>query len=299
MDIDISSAVSRFFNYITVERGLSPNTVEAYKGDLTKYISYLKEKDIHTMEEINVNILREYISESMKLPMSISSIKRYISSIRHFHKFMVQEGLTGSNPTVYLETPKGWHRLPKTLSFREVETLLKQPAEDSLMGLRNGAMIELLYATGLRVSELVNLKPANINLEIGFITTVGKGGKERVVPMGEYATEKVKHYIERTRPALLKGRSSQYVFVSTWGRGLTRQSFWMIIKKYARMAGIQRDISPHTLRHSFATHLLERGADLRSVQMMLGHADISTTQIYTHINRERLKKIHAECHPRP
>lgn len=299
MEKDLHFALSRFLNYITVEKGLSPNTIESYKNDLTRYISYIEERDAHSTEDVTISLIREYLSGLIKLSMSTSSIKRHISSIRHFHKFMVQEGLTDSNPATYIETPKGWQRLPKTLSFTEVEALLKQPGEDIRMGLRDGAMIELLYATGLRVSELVNLKYVNLNLEVGFITTVGKGGKERVVPMGEYALEKVNIYIERARPVLLKGRSSPFVFVSTWGRGLTRQSFWNIIKKYARQAGIQKDISPHTLRHSFATHLLERGADLRSVQMMLGHSDISTTQIYTHINRERLKRIHAECHPRP
>ncbi len=299
MDRDLSDALSRFLNYITVEKGHSQNTIESYKRDLTRYISYLTDRDINSPDKITIHLLREYLSELMKQSLSVSSIKRYIAAIRHFHKFMVREGLTDSDPTEYLETPRGWHRLPKTLSFTEVESLLKQPRENTPMGLRDGAMIELLYATGLRVSELIKLKPSNINLEVGFITAVGKGGKERVVPMGEYALEKVKQYIERARSTLLKGRSTPYVFVSTWGRGLTRQAFWKIIKKYTRLAGIQRDISPHTLRHSFATHLLERGADLRSVQMMLGHSDISTTQIYTHINRERLKKIHAECHPRP
>ena len=298
MDTDIRSSLSKFLNYITVEKGLSHNTIEAYEEDISKYISYLEKADIYSPDRITINILREYMSGLIH-SLSISSIKRYISAIKHFHKFMVRERITDSDPTEHLETPRGWHRLPKTLSFTEVESLIKQPKEESPTGSRDGAMIELLYATGLRVSELIKLKPCNINLEVGFITTVGKGGKERVIPMGEYAMEKVKQYIGRVRPAILKGRSSPFVFVSAWGRGLTRQAFWKIIKKYARLAGIQKDISPHTLRHSFATHLLERGADLRSVQMMLGHSDISTTQIYTHINRERLKKIHAECHPRP
>lgn len=297
MDRDLNRAASEFFNYLAVEKGRSSNTIEAYKRDLTRYISYLKDKDIAAPDEITVQLLREYMMGLMG--MSIASVKRNISSIRHFHKFILREGIAASDPTLHLETPRGWKRLPRTLSFTEVEELLKQPADDSPRGLRDGAMIELLYATGLRVSELIGLRPGNINLEVGFIVAMGKGGKERVIPMGEYALEKVKRYIERGRPALLKGRSSPYVFVSAWGRGLTRQSFWKIIKKYARRAGIRKAISPHTLRHSFATHLLERGADLRSVQMMLGHSDISTTQIYTHINRERLKKIHAECHPRP
>lgn len=299
MSDNLNAIVSQFLNYITIEKGLSPNTVESYRGDITKYVSFLEQRGIDNVEGITINLLREYLADLLRSHISVSSVKRYGASIRHFHKFMMSEGLSNSNPTIYLETPRGWHRLPKVLSLTEVDALLKQPDEGSPNGLRDSAMIELLYATGLRVSELVSLKHGNINLEVGFITTVGKGGKERIVPMGEYALEKVKRYIEVTRHVLLKGRQSPSLFVTALGRGMTRQGFWKIIKKYARSAGIQHDVSPHTLRHSFATHLLEGGADLRSVQMMLGHSDISTTQIYTHINRERLKRIHSECHPRP
>ena len=300
MEKDFKTLLSVFFNYLTVEKGLAQNTLESYKNDLTKYISFLEEREITSPDNVTAGLLREFIMNLMtSKSLAIASIQRHLSSIRQFHKFMVREGITETDPMLNIETPKGWRRLPKTISMSEVESLLKQPGENSNLGIRDGAMIELMYATGLRVSELVNLKYNNINLEIGFISTSGKGGKERVVPMGEYALERIKQYIERSRPAILKGRSSPHVFISSWGRGLTRQSFWMIIKKYARTAGIKQDISPHSLRHSFATHLLERGADLRSVQIMLGHSDISTTQIYTHITRERLKKIHAECHPRP
>lgn len=303
MEKDFKTLLSVFFNYLTVEKGLSQNTLESYKNDLTKYISFLEEREITSPDNVTAGLMREFIMNLMNSKsLAIASIQRHLSSIRQFHKFMVREGITETDPMLNIETPKGWRRLPKTISMSEVESLLKQPGEKSNLGIRDGAMIELMYATGLRVSELVNLKYNNINLEIGFISTSGKGGKERVVPMGEYALERIKQYIERSRPAILKGRSSPHVFISSLGkggRGLTRQSFWMIIKKYARMAGIKQDISPHSLRHSFATHLLERGADLRSVQIMLGHSDISTTQIYTHITRERLKKIHAECHPRP
>lgn len=300
MKKDFKTLLSVFFNYLTVEKGLSQNTLESYKNDLTNYLSFLEEREITSPESVTAGLMREFIMNLMNSKsLAIASIQRHLSSVRQFHKFMVQEGITETDPMLNIETPKGWRRLPKTISMSEVESLLKQPGEKSNLSIRDGAMIELMYATGLRVSELVNLKYNNINLEIGFISTSGKGGKERVVPMGEYALERIKQYIERSRPAILKGRSSPHVFISSWGRGLTRQSFWMIIKKYARTAGIKQDISPHSLRHSFATHLLERGADLRSVQIMLGHSDISTTQIYTHITRERLKKIHAECHPRP
>lgn len=289
-----------FFNYLTVEKGLSQNTLCSYKNDLTSYVSYLESREITSLENITTTHLREFIMSLMSSKsLSVSSIRRYMSSLRQFHKFLVQERITESNPTLHIETPKGWQRLPKTISMSEVESLLKQPGDNRPVSMRNSAMIEVMYATGLRVSELVNLKHNNINFEIGFITTAGKGGKERVVPMGEYALERLQQYVTMARPVILNGRSSSHVFVSSWGKGLTRQRFWMIIKKYAKMAGITQDISPHSLRHSFATHLLERGADLRSVQMMLGHSDISTTQIYTHITRERLKKIHAESHPRP
>ena len=303
MEKDLNTLLSEFLNYLTVEKGLAQNTTDSYKTDLTVYITFLVNANITTPDNVTASHLREFIMSLMSgKALSIASIQRYMSSLRQFHKFLVKDGISKSNPTLNIETPKGWHRLPKTISLSEVESLLKQPGDNNHLSIRNGAMIELMYATGLRVSELVNLKLSNINFEIGFITTAGKGGKERVVPMGEYALDRLKQYMEMSRQAILKKHSSSYVFVSSMGRGgrgLTRQSFWMIIKKYARMAGIKQDISPHSLRHSFATHLLERGADLRSVQMMLGHSDISTTQIYTHITRERLKKVHAECHPRP
>ena len=299
MSDNLRELLTRFLNYITIEKSLASNTIESYRNDLARYLSYLDEKGIDKTDKITLNLLRDFLADLLRTQMSVSSVKRYISSIRHFHKFLLLEGLTDSNPTTYLETPRGWHRLPKTLSIADVDALLKQPDENTNEGMRNSAMIELLYATGLRVSELISMKPGNINLEVGFIITVGKGGKERIVPAGEYALEKIKRYIKTARNQILKERHSPHLFVTARGKGMTRQGFWKIIKKYARKACIEKDISPHTLRHSFATHLLERGADLRSVQMMLGHSDISTTQIYTHINRERLKKIHTECHPRP
>src|SRR3989304_6135831 len=299
MSNDLNTLLNRFLSYIRIEKGLSANTIESYRNDLTRYLAYLEDNSVNKTNNITLNILREFLAQLLRNQMSVSSVKLFISSIRHFHKFLLIEGLSDTNPTTYLETPRGWLRLPKTLSLSEVDALLKQPDENIKEGIRDSAMIELLYATGLRVSELISMKPGNINLEVGFIITVGKGGKERIVPAGEYAIEKIKRYIKTARNQILKERQSPHLFVTARGKGMTRQGFWKIIKKYARKACIEKDISPHTLRHSFATHLLERGADLRSVQMMLGHSDISTTQIYTHINRERLKKIHTECHPRP
>ena len=296
---DLNTHLSRFLSYIRIEKGLSDNTIASYRNDLTRYLAYIEENSILDSNSITLNILREFLAQLLRNQMSVSSVKRCISSIRHFHKFLLMEGLTDTNPTTYIESPRGWRRLPTTLSLSEVDALLKQPDEKINEGIRDSAMIELLYATGLRVSELISLKQGNINLEVGFIITVGKGGKERIVPAGEYALDKIRFYIKAARNQILKERQSQHLFVTSRGKGMTRQGFWKIIKKHARLAGIDKAISPHTLRHSFATHLLERGADLRSVQMMLGHSDISTTQIYTHINRERIKKIHAECHPRP
>ena len=296
---DLNTLLSRFLSYIRIEKGLSANTIASYRNDLTRYLAYIEKNSILDSNSITLNILREFLAQLLRNQMSVSSVKRCISSIRHFHKFLLMEGLSDTNPTTYIESPRGWRRLPMTLSLSEVDALLKQPDDNINEGIRDSAMIELLYATGLRVSELISLKQGNINLEVGFIITVGKGGKERIVPAGEYALDKIRFYIKAARNQILKERQSPHLFVTSRGKGMTRQGFWKIIKKHARLAGIDKAISPHTLRHSFATHLLERGADLRSVQMMLGHSDISTTQIYTHINRERIKKIHAECHPRP
>ncbi len=299
MNANLNALLSRFLNYIRIEKGLSDNTIESYRYDMARYLAYLDNNNIHESNNITPNILREFLAQLLRNQMSVSSVKRGLTTMRQFHKFLLMEGLADSNPTTYLETPGGWRKLPKTLSLSEVDALLKQPDENKSEGSRDSAMIELLYATGLRVSELISMKQGNINLEVGYIITVGKGGKERIVPAGEYALDKIRLYIMTARNNILKDRHSPHLFITSRGKGMTRQGFWKIIKKYARQAGIDKDISPHTLRHSFATHLLERGADLRSVQMMLGHSDISTTQIYTHINRERLKKIHAECHPRP
>jgi len=226
------------------------------------------------------------------------SVARCLAALRGFHKYLLIDGLSQKDPTINLQTPRGWKRLPKTLSGADVETLLKQPDSATSVGLRDKAMLELLYATGLRVSELVGLKLNDVNLERGFLTVIGKGSKERAVPLGEAAVFFVQTYLAQGRSSLLKGRNSDHLFISSKHQGITRQMFWARIKHYARKAGIERVVSPHTLRHSFATHLLDNGADLRAVQAMLGHSDISTTQIYTHVSRERLKKIHEKYHPR-
>jgi integrase/recombinase XerD len=287
--------LGRFLNFLTVEKGLARNTLSSYERDLRRYLDFMKGKEpVDIVQSDVASFLARLSSEGTAPP----SIARCLAAVRGFHKYLVTDELAPIDPTINLETPRGWRRLPKTLSGGDVEALLKQPDPATLIGLRDKAMLELLYATGLRVSELVGLKLNDINLERGFLIVVGKGSKERAVPLGEAAASSVQAYLNRGRYLLLKGMDSDHLFISSKRQGITRQMFWERIKYYARKAGIERTVSPHTLRHSFATHLLDNGADLRAVQAMLGHSDISTTQIYTHVSRERLRKIHEKYHPR-
>jgi integrase/recombinase XerD len=216
-----------------------------------------------------------------------------------FHRFLAREKVLKSDPTNLIDSPKLWKKIPDTLTLNEIEALISQPDIRDKQGIRDKAILETLYATGMRVSEAVNLKIDNVNLDIGFLRCIGKGNKERVIPLGKKAILSLKRYLEVSRPHFLKNRTCEFIFVSRFGKKISRQSFWKLIKRYARQARIKKPIRPHILRHSFATHLLERGADLRAVQEMLGHSNISTTQIYTHINRDRLKSIHRQFHPRP
>lgn len=289
--------VDQFVNYLKVERGLADNTIQSYSRDLIRFLGYLDKKDISPTRATRKDIT-EYIG-SLEGALSLRSITRGISALKMFFRFLVKEGKLTENPTRLLESVKLPRKLPDILSCEEVDLLLSRPDPSSNLGLRDKAMLELLYATGLRVSELIGLRLVNINLEAGFVRTVGKGSKERMVPMGDKAREALKAYIYDGRPGLLKGRNSPVLFINSNGRQMSRQGFWKIIGKYGLMAGIKKRITPHSLRHSFASHLLEGGADLRSVQVMLGHADISTTQIYTHVTRERLKQVHEKFHPRP
>ena len=293
----MDNLLDQFINYIRVERGLSNNTVEAYSRDLLLLFQFLEKREL-LLVKVSQDNLRKYVS-TLGTRLSARSVVRNISAIKTFFRFLVSEGKIKSSPARLLETPKLSRRLPGPLSQQKVERLLSQPDPNSPKGQRDRAMFEILYATGLRVSELVNLKISNINLEAGYIRTVGKGSKERIVPIGDKAIEAVKEYLSIGRFQVIKGRNSPYIFLNPRGRPMTRQGFWKIIKKYGKEAGIKQKITPHSIRHSFATHLLEAGADLRSVQVMLGHADISTTQIYTHVTRERLKELHEKCHPRP
>jgi integrase/recombinase XerD len=287
----------QFINHLRVERGLADNTIQSYSRDLIRFLEYLDTKGVSPVKAARKDIT-DYI-ESLEGALSLRSITRGVSALKMFFRFLINSGRITESPARLLESIKLPRRLPDILSASEVDRLLDQPDPLNDLGLRDKAMLELLYATGLRVSELTGLRLANINLEAGYVRTIGKGSKERMVPMGEKARQALKSYIHGSRPALLKGRSSNNLFVNSRGRQMTRQGFWKIIGKYGIIAGITKKITPHSLRHSFASHLLEGGADLRSVQVMLGHADISTTQIYTHVSRDRLKQVHEKYHPRP
>ena len=287
----------QFINYLRIERGLADNTVQAYSRDLSRFFFFLEERKISPLE-----ISREQISEHLGILARrrfSKSVVRNISTIKTFFRFLASEGIIKSSPARLLEAPRLSRRLPDVLSKAEVERLLSQPDPSKPLGQRDRAMLELLYATGLRVSELVGLKTSNINLDAGYVRTLGKGSKERIVPMGEKAMEALKEHLSDGRQKMEKGATSPYLFLNLRGEPITRQGFWKIIKRHGRDALIKKKITPHSIRHSFASHLLEAGADLRSVQVMLGHADISTTQIYTHVTRERLKGLHERCHPRP
>jgi integrase/recombinase XerD len=293
----MDNLADQFINYLRVERGLADNTIQSYSRDLNRFFQYLEE---HALSPLRLS--QDQIMEYVVLigsGLSARSVARNISTIKTFFRFLSAEGTIKNNPARLLETPRIARRLPKILNQGEVDRLISQPDSSKARGQRDRAMLEILYATGLRVSELVGLKVLSVNLEAGYVRTLGKGSKERAVPIGEKAGEAVKHYLANGRLQLAKHTNSPYLFLNSRGHPLTRQGFWKIIKKYGREAAIGKKITPHGIRHSFASHLLEAGADLRSVQVMLGHADIATTQIYTHVTRERLKELHEKCHPRP
>ena len=287
----------RFLNHLRIERGLADNSIAAYARDISRFSDFLETNNLSPAEVTRSHLDSFAIHLGRRL--SSGSVARSISALRMFFRFLVAEGEIEHSPARLLETPRISRKLPGVLSTSEVERLLSQPDGTTAAGLRDRAMLELLYATGLRVSELVGLKLVQVNLEAGFVRTIGKGTKERVVPMGDKAVEALRGYLADGRPAMSKGSRSPHLFLNIRGRALSRQGFWKLIKKYGVGAGIRTRITPHGIRHSFASHLLEGGADLRSVQVMLGHADISTTQIYTHVTRSRLKEVHEKCHPRP
>jgi len=291
--------IESFLNYLTVERGLSSNTIVSYRQDLLSYTDFLKRQGIESLSSSRKEEVVNFMVQLKDKGMSVSSICRHLAAIKAFYRFLVKERFLQVDPTILVESPKMWKKIPDALSLDEVEALLAQPNTRELQGIRDKAILETMYATGMRVSEVAGLKMDSVNLDAGFLRCVGKGNKERVIPLGRKAIASIQRYCLNSRALLLKGKSSEYLFVSRLGKKMSRQIIWKMIKRYARQAGIRKAIRPHILRHSFATHLLERGADLRSVQEMLGHANISTTQIYTHINKDRLKAIHRMYHPRP
>ncbi len=289
--------VGAYLEHLMVERGLSQNTRFAYGRDLEGFCAYLKTRS-KAPSSAGADDIRAYIKKLMGEGKSVRSYARALISIRGFYKFLLKKGVVTANPCALVDIPRLNRSLPHFLSIEEVERLLEAPDTATPLGLRDRAMIEVLYATGLRVSELVSLRLNDLNLQQGFLTALGKGSKERLVPIGEAAMYWIGRYLAESRPALAK-RAGEHLFITRRGSRMTRQNFWVIIKTAAILAGIDRKkIKPHIIRHSFATHLLEGGADLRMVQAMLGHADISTTQIYTHITNERLKNIHKKNHPR-
>ena len=290
--------VERYLDHLRVEGGLSRNTVEAYRRDLAKFYSYLREEGIAPIQRVTKETVRNFLGSLKAARLSQVSCARCLSAIRGWLRFLRQERVIDDNPAVGVAAGRRGMRLPKTLSQQEVTALLDVPTGPACEDQRDRAMLELLYATGLRVSELVSVETGQVNFEVGYLRVTGKGSKQRIVPMGESARCLLQQYMERIRPQLLKGRFSRYVFVTRRGRPMTRQAYWKALRQRGKRAGIIKEISPHVLRHSFATHLLEGGADLRSVQTMLGHASVATTQIYTHVDRERLKKVHTAFFPR-
>ena len=290
--------LDHYLNYLAVERGLAKNTLEAYGRDLARYLDFLATEKVETPDAITPSLVLRFLGHLKAVGLAPRSRARTLAALRTFHKFLVREKLATGNPTEQVMSPKSLAALPRTLSPTDVDRLLASPGGDAPLDQRDRAMLEIIYATGLRVSELVTLKLSDLQLDVGYLTAFGKRSKQRIVPLGEAAVAVLHDYLELGRPSLDKHRGSHYLFLNRSGDGLTRQGFWKIIKRRALEAGIRQSITPHTMRHSFATHLLENGADLRSVQAMLGHADISTTQIYTHVTRERLRQIHAQHHPR-
>ncbi|MGA3085537.1 MAG: site-specific tyrosine recombinase XerD [Thermodesulfobacteriota bacterium] len=290
--------LDRFLHFLLVEKGLSQNTLEAYSRDLIQYFRFLDEQGITDLLQTQANTLYEYLGTLRTRKLSGRTQARILSALRSFYRFLQEESLRKDNPTLPLQGPKPKRTLPHTLSELEVETLIHQPKTESPRGVRDAAMLEVLYATGLRVSELISLTLDQLELEAHLIRTIGKGSKERLVPIGKAATRCLMDYLEKGRPPLLKHPMAPWVFLNNRGDRLSRQGFWKILGQYGRQAGILKKISPHTLRHTFATHLLEGGADLRSIQTMLGHADISTTQIYTLVTHEHLREAYRRYHPR-
>jgi len=291
---ELRNRMTAFLNFCRIEKGLSDNSLQAYSTDLSKFLGFQGSQDTFPGGER----LREYLDHLYATGLSSRSVARHLTTLRNFYGFLLREGAIAQDPTEHLRTPKQWQTIPKFLNLNDIEKLIGTIDTSRPTGLRDRAMLELLFATGLRVSELCRAGVGDLDQQYGIIRTTGKGNKQRLVPVAKSALRTVAEYQQSARPALLKGKASRYLFVTARGGCLTRQGFWKLLAGYGRKAGIFHGLSPHVMRHSFATHLLEGGADLRSVQVMLGHSDISTTQIYTHVMRSRLRETVAKHHPR-
>jgi integrase/recombinase XerD len=290
--------LDRFGDYLTLEQGTSPLTLEAYRRDVGRLVDYARSKGALAPLDVTSRMLREFVYHLKDLGLSPSSIRRNVSAVRTYFRFLLSDGIVTRDPSERLETPKRWRTLPDVLTVEEISRLLAAPTLDDPLAFRDRAMLELAYGAGLRVSEWITIGIRDLLLEDKLIRVFGKGSKERLVPIGRSAIGAVATYIRELRPRLEKGGGKGVLFLNARGEPLTRMGSWKILRRYVERAGIQKAVSPHTLRHSFATHLLEGGADLRAVQEMLGHADISTTQIYTHVDREYLRQVHKQYHPR-
>jgi len=293
----VRSHIAAFLNYARVERGLAANTIAAYRRDLEKFAAFCQARRLAPAGVERKHVV-DFLGQLYQRGLDSRSVARQLVTLRNFFRFLAQEEVVRHDPVEHIESPRVWKRLPKFLTLEEVEKLLATAETTTPLGWRDRAMLEVLYATGLRVSELVRLKVADLQLDAGMVRCLGKGNKERVVPLGKKSVNALEDYLRRGRPGLTRRRTTPYLFVSRRGGAMTRQNFWLLLRERARAAGVRAHLTPHTLRHSFATHLLERGADLRAVQLLLGHADISTTQIYTHVAQERLRQVYRTHHPR-
>lgn len=297
-NLSLDDLVDQYLNHLLVEKGLSKRTLDSYSRDLTRYHRFLCEHGVMAVSEADTAYILKHLIALRDAGLGARSRARHLVALRGFYRFLVQEKVIRRDPTRLVELPKISLKLPDVLSVDETKRLLDTPDPQTHRGARDAAMLEILYAAGLRVSELIKLKLQDVNLEAGYVRVFGKGSKERIVPIGLYAQQKIQDYLNINRKTLLKNWVSPYLFVARAGKPMSRQGFWKLLRRYAQQAGLHKKITPHSLRHSFATHLLEGGADLRAVQVMLGHVDISTTQIYTHIARDHLKDMHTKYHPR-
>jgi integrase/recombinase XerD len=290
--------IDTYLNYLMVEKHLAGNTLEAYGADLRKFAEFLAPKKMDEIVLIREHHILAFLVELYKGKLKGESVARHLITLRGFFQFLFRERIILNNPAEQIEIPKGWNKIPHFLSIEQIDNLLAQPDLSTPQGIRDYAMLQLMYASGLRISELVKLTTDKVNLDTGYVLVYGKGSKERIVPMGQAAVKAIRNYLEEVRPGASKGSLNDALFLTRLGRGMSRQAFWNIVKALSYKSGIKINVTPHMLRHSFATHLLDRGADLRSIQMMLGHSDISTTQIYTHVSKQRLKELYDKYHPR-